>query len=273
MKHSSNKPWQNIALLFNQKKGILLHAVSHDYIYEIRRRMSQDKQYMAWLRKDDNKRYQEELARVEFDDLMNNHGYDELCHDSDYSECYSVLCSINLLSKQNAIKAKESVYTTYKSDKETLKSICRCGDWYFIFSEYRLEKEEKEINLDKTEKRGGKREGSGRKGSASRLAYGATTTVRVPVEFKKTVKDLIEFFINKEEEGVSLLSALSRARFALEQEADKWRKYVEEETPDSEYHEKHIQWAKEAEDNARLLEELHKIIPVVSIKKIDNTDI
>ena len=47
---------------------------------------------------------------------------------------------------------------------------------------------------------------------------------------------------------------------------------TKEETPDSEYHEKHIQWAKEAEDNARLLEELHKIIPVVSIKKIDNTN-
>ena len=273
MKHSSNKPWQNIALLFNQKKGILLHAVSHDYIYEIRRRMSQDKQYMSWLRKDDNRRYQEELARVEFDDLMNNHGYDELCHDSDHSECYSVLCGINLLSKQNAIKEKENVYTTYKPDKETLKSICRCGDWYFIFSEYRLEKEEKEINLDKAEKRGGKREGSGRKGTASRLAFGKTTTVRVPVEFKKTVKDLIEFFINKEEEGVNLLSTLTKARFALEHEADNWKKIVEEESPGSEYYEKHVQWAKEAEDSARLLDELYKIIPVISLKKTDNADI
>lgn len=273
MKHSSNKPWQSIALLFNAKRNILLRDVSHDYIHEIRRRMSQDKQYMSWLRREDNKRYKEELARVEFSDLMENHGYDELCHDTDHNECYSVLCGINLLSKQNAIKAKEDVYITYKPDNGTLKSICRCGDWYFIFNKYCLEKEEKDINLDKIEKRGGKREGSGRKGTASRLTFGETTTVRVPVQFKKFAKELIELLIKKEEKGVSLSYTLLRAKGVFEQDADKWRKRIEEESADSEYYEKYIQWAKEAEDDAMTMDELYNIIPTVSIKKVNNVNI
>lgn len=268
MKHSSNKPWQNIALLFNQKKGILLHTVSHDYIYEIRRRMSQDKKYMSWLRKDDNKRYQEELASVEFDDLMNNHGYDELCHDSDHSECYSVLCSINLLSKQNAIKEKENVYTTYKPDKETLKSICRCGDWYFIFSEYRLEKEEKEINLDKAEKRGGKRDGSGRKSKTSKLLQfddKQTTTIRVPSSFKEPIKKLIDFLIEQEEIGLSVNSVLIDAEWKFKEEANKWRSELETVTP--QFRDSWDEYAARAEANFDVVKRMREILPFIRLEK------
>ena len=260
MKHVSNKPWSSIDLLYNRKKGILLRNVSRDYISEIRRRMSKDKNYMSWLRKDDYERYQEEMGRLEFDDLMSKHGYDELCHDTDYSECSSVMYSINQLIKEKAIKNRFSRYTIYKDSGDAIKCICRCGDWYFVPNEYFLVKESKEIDyekLDSIKKSGGARVGAGRKNQYAKLKYPETTTIKVPRWDADNIKRLIIWLVDNNSRNVS--TALSRAKYLLDDKASE----VESFSPEN---------AAEYREMSNLLDGLRDVMPWFTYKEEDSRD-
>lgn len=249
MKHVSNKSWSSVGLLYNEKKGILLRGVGRDYIFEIRRRMSNDKNYISWLRREENERYQEEMGRVEFDDLMSKHGYDELCHDTDYSECFSVIHRINHLIKQKAIKDRAAKYTIYKESGSAIKSICRCGDWYFVFNDYSLVEETKDLDyekIDSVKKSGGARVGAGRKSQYSKLKYPETTSIKVPKWEKEDIKKLIEWIIDNDSSKVidAILTAVSDMKWS----ASKMDEYS-------------LEGAAKHREQAVLLDELWKKIP------------
>ena len=89
--------------------------------------------------------------------------------------------------------------------------------------------------------RGGKREGAGRKAKHSKLIDSQTAVIRVPMIYKKEIKNFIDWLIDKAEEEQDVDSALFWSERALEEKGDK--------------------------ENAQLLEELRMKLPDFSVRK------
>lgn len=223
MKHVSNIMWSSLALLYNAEKRFLLHHVTDSYITEIRRRMSHDKEYMAWLKRDDFKRYTQEVGEVEFRDLIYKHGYDELCHDTDNGEYHRVISAINYLSKKEAVDSESSSYKEYRYYKDKGNPMCRCGEWYFFFVEPKYDRREIDYTkMTPVKKQGGKREGSGRKSQYSKLEFPETTTIKVPKWEKDKIKKLINWLIDNHDIRESLAYAVSVLEGKSEEEQKYW---------------------------------------------------
>lgn len=170
--------------------------------------------------------------RKGFVNLVRTHGYDVLTEkDKDFMYC---LNEYNRVRELEAKKHGESSYEKYLP-----KELCICGEWMFTEIEY--------VTISKAEVikdiRGGKREGAGRKARHSKLIGSQTAVIRVPDFYKKDIKDLIDWLIEKAEEGQDVNSALFWAERALEEEGDK--------------------------ENAQLLEELSNKLPHFFVKKAE----
>ena len=111
---------------------------------------------------------------------------------------------------------------------------------FYIFSEKDPDVEMvKETEIQ--DLRGGKREGAGRKAKHSKLIDSQTAVIRVPMIYKKEIKNFIDWLIDKAEEEQDVDSALFWSERALEEKGDK--------------------------ENAQLLEELRMKLPDFSVRK------
>ena len=125
---------------------------------------------------------------------------------------------LNRIIREDAIRKRMRQYYFYRP-----AIICRCGNW--IFSIGHSGKEEcKEIEESMLEHRGGIREGAGRKGNYSMLAFTETTVLRVPKDSKNDIKELIDWLIKMKYEGKDIKSALFSASFLLHQETEKTKR-------------------------------------------------
>lgn len=170
-------------------------------------------------------------VRKGFVDLIRKYGYDVLSkNDQEFKE---KLDSYNQVLKLQAKKNGLSSYTKYE-----LEELCVCGD--YIFSE-----KDPDVEMVKETKiqdlRGGKREGAGRKAKHSKLIDSQTAVIRVPMIYKKEIKNFIDWLIDKAEEEQDVDSALFWSERALEEKGDK--------------------------ENAQLLEELRMKLPDFSVRK------
>lgn len=139
--------------------------------------------------------------------LVSEHGYDVL-RPSDGYQYEEALSTLNKELEKDAIKQSMTSHEAFKPGTP----ICRCGKYIFFTKNEYLESKKEEVEIN-SPKRGGAREGSGRKS-----AYGAsnTTTIRVPKFQKKEIKSLIEWLSSFN--SSDLQKALSYATIALEKE-------------------------------------------------------
>ena len=167
----------------------------------------------------------------EFVNQVRKYGYDVLSkNDQEFKE---KLDSYNQVLKLQAKKNGLSSYTKYE-----LEELCVCGDYMFSEKDPDVEMvKETEIQ----DLRGGKREGAGRKAKHSKLIDSQTAVIRVPMIYKKEIKNFIDWLIDKAEEEQDVDSALFWSERALEEKGDK--------------------------ENAQLLEELRMKLPDFSVRK------
>lgn len=143
--------------------------------------------------------------------LINEHGYDVL-RPSDGLQYQNALKVLNDELQKEASKYDAVSYKSFKHGTP----ICRCGKYVFLTKQEVLDADQEEVDISKP-KRGGARDGAGRK-----AAYGSsssstrTTTIRVPEFQKKQIKSLIEWLssINSSD----LEKALNNAAYDLEKE-------------------------------------------------------
>ena len=168
-----------------------------------------------------------------FVEQIRAHGYDILSsNDSILQE------KLKEYNRVLELEAKKQGLSTY--EKHESKTICVCGEWLFFESEYVTESKEVAIK----DCRGGQREGAGRKSRHSKLMCAdVTTVIRVPKFQKKEIKNLIDWLIDKAEEGQDIGSALFKAGMALEENGKK--------------------------EEAQLLEELRCRLPYFSVRKVE----
>ena len=157
--------------------------------------------------------------RKGFVEQIKAHGYDILnSNDSLFQE---KMKEYNRVLELEAKKQGQSTYEKYEP-----KAMCVCGEWLFFESEYVTETKEVAIK----DCRGGQREGSGRKSRHSRLVGGSMTAViRVPKLEKVGIKNLIDWLIDKTEEGQDIGSVLYSAQRALEENEKKEKAQLIEE--------------------------------------------
>lgn len=158
-----------------------------------------------------------------FVELVKTHGYDVFTEKD--AEFKYWLSEFNRVRELEAKMNGYSSYEMYLPDE-----LCVCGDW--IFMDKDCVTESKEVDVKDT--RGGQREGAGRKSKHSKLGS-QTAVIRVPKFEKTQIKDLIDWLIDKAEEGLDVHIALLRSERALEEKGDK--------------------------ENAQLLEELRMKLP------------
>ena len=157
--------------------------------------------------------------RKVFVEQIRAHGYDVLnSNDSLFQE------KRKEYNRVLELEAKRNGQCTY--EKCETKTMCVCGEWLFFESEYVTETKEVAIK----DCRGGQREGAGRKAKHSKLMGGSMTAViRVPKLNKVEIKNLIDWLIDKAEEGQDIGSVLYSAQRALEENEKKEKAQLIEE--------------------------------------------
>ncbi len=263
MRHKSDLQWNRLPLVFNFGKGMIIHNLSLDDVFQIKKKIRERKESLAWEKSNMRDLYDLDMGKVEFYDLLEAHGCDELgTSESERSDVAWIVKDLNRLSKKNALLNRAAEYREYKPD-----NIYRCGQWYFT-----TWSQEKYVNIDyekeKVEKRGGKRDGSGRKSKTSKLLQfddKQTTTIRVPSSFKEPIKKLIDFLIEQEEIGLSVNSVLHDAEWKFEEEANKWRSELETVTP--QFRDSWDKYAAQAEAKLDVVKRMREILPFIRLEK------
>lgn len=177
--------------------------------------IDQEAQYLTYTGQGSVWRYAHRGSNHDpFYKLITEHGYDVL-RPSDGYQYEEALHILNKELEKEAIKNSMVSYEAFKSGTP----ICRCGKYVFLTNSESLYSAKEEIDISKP-KRGGARDGAGRKavyGSSS--SSSRTTTIRVPEFQKKQIKSLIEWLSSIN--STDLQSALNCAVYDLEKEGEK----------------------------------------------------
>lgn len=173
---------------------------------------------------------------------LEEHGYDILSpSDAKYTQ---VVSAFNEVMKRSAIKDNLSSYDHFQPE-----TISTCGRWIFL-DHYPYSSEKEEVEMDDHPKRGGAREGAGRKSKHDTLMYKRTAVIRVPEMEKDRIQQLIKWLIEKEGSQGSVFEALRSAQYALESKAEnlKEREHLAD-------------MAQDYQRQAELLRELESLLP------------
>ena len=135
---------------------------------------------------------------------MEQHGFDVLTP-ADEIAFKKALLDMNNAIRKDARKHKDSSYEKLTIEDE----ICRCGKWLFLrHSPYLRERESVPLTYKTIQKK------------SSPTSKQKTSPIRVPVNEKDKIKELIDWLLEKRNEGLDVNSALWSALWNLKRTAE-----------------------------------------------------
>ena len=135
---------------------------------------------------------------------MEQHGFDVLTP-ADETAFKKALLDMNNAIRKDARKHKDSSYEKLTIEDE----ICRCGKWLFLrHSPYLRERESVPLTYKTIQKK------------SSLAPKQKTSTIRVPIDEKNKIKELIDWLLEKRNEGLDVNSALWSALWNLKRTAE-----------------------------------------------------
>lgn len=246
MKHVNTFTWDGLFLVFNPSKEVIIKDFSMEDGERIFRKIysegepNERKNRIMGISSD-------EKLSGEFAKLIIDHGYDELSASSDEDVRNSITRRLNQTSKNVSLHLRLPSFTKY-----TPNTICRCGDWFFIIETCQSEEVGIDYDKENVSSRGGKREGSGRKGGFEKILFCETEPLRVPKYEKETIKFMLKWLIDRQAEGNGIKVLLSSLIDLIEE-------YISSNTDKADYN--------RLQEDLKLLKEFKELLPSFSIKE------